>query len=247
MSAFFVSTSSQLLANAAAPVTAVPFSVGFWFNMSANGAIEVDWALSDTAGASNGFNLFKFNDDKMTIGAFNGGSDFVATATAITGGVWNYCVGRFISATNRRISIMHGSGLIEHGQGTASITPAGIDTVSLGATRASTDADFMNGRLAEYWMTNSDIQVDNAQLQTSLMRQLAYGGPFSVPHIAANIVDYQSLRVAGASDRNQGTEVYPGGKGRQVWTNVNAVTTAAHPPLPYWYVKPGQTMRATVV
>lgn len=103
------------------------------------------------------------------------------------------------------------------------------------------------GRLAEFWCTNTDIQADNAQLQDWMARQLAYGGPFSVPHIVKDIVEYRSLRVFPESRGDRGTEVYHGKFGRQTWANTNGVTTGPHPPLPYWYVKPGQTQRQLVI
>jgi hypothetical protein len=98
--------------------------------------------------------------------------------------------------------------------------------------------------ISEFWYTNTDIQPDGAQLNDDLLRQLAYGGPFSVPHVAANLIEYRSFRKVIESDQDEavGDGVYWGGAGRQVWTNTNGVTRGPHPPLPGWYAKPNRTI-----
>lgn len=122
-----------------------------------------------------------------------------------------------------------------------------MDAMAIGSQASATPTEFFDGRMAEIWYTNTDIQADGLQLQDALLRQLAYGGPFSVPHIAKDIVEYRSLRVHPDSRGDQPSEVYHGKFGRQIWTNANGVTAGPHPPLPYWYVKPGQTRRPLIV
>jgi len=110
----------------------------------------------------------------------------------------------------------------------------------LGALGHSAPTFFLNGLIAEYWLTNTDIQPDGAQLDDNLLRQLAYGGPFSVPHIAKDLIEYRSFRKVIESDQDEapGDEVYWGGAGRQVWTNTNGVRRGPHPPLPGYYKRP---------
>jgi hypothetical protein len=116
--------------------------------------------------------------------------------------------------------------------------------LTCGALQTSAGASVpFDGNVAEFWYTNTDIQPDGAQLDGNLLRQLAYGGPFSVPHIAGDILEYRSFRKVIESDQDEavGDEVYWGGAGRQVWTNTNGVTRGPHPPLPGWYRKPADS------
>lgn len=87
----------------------------------------------------------------------------------------------------------------------------------------------MQGQIAEIWYTNTDIQPDGAQLQNSTLRQLAFNGPFSLPHIAKDIVEYRSFRSRLDSRQDTPEEVYHRGL-RQTWTNTNGVTLGPHPP-----------------
>lgn len=87
------------------------------------------------------------------------------------------------------------------------------------------------------WYTNTDIQADGEQLQDSTLRQLAFGGPFSLPHIARDIIAYRSFEDCLDSSQDRPGSVYHRGA-RQVWTNTNGVTLGPHPPAAIWYDKP---------
>jgi len=236
MSAFFASASSQKLTNAAPLITAMPFSVGFWVYPTTTGTLRYFWSLADTAAATNyhaigqgSSNLWRLEqtDDATPISAENG---------TVTANQWAYVVARFISATSRLMSVWQFNGSIANLANTTNDSPAGIDTMALGCLNHSAPANFFDGRIAEFWCTNTDIQANGGTMQAPLLHQLARGGPFSVPHIAKNIVEYRSFRkhplVGDAED------IHFGASGVQNWTNTGAVTTAPHPPLPYWYRKP---------
>lgn len=98
--------------------------------------------------------------------------------------------------------------------------------------------------IAEFWCTNTDIQADGGQLDNTFLSQLAFGGPFSVPHVASAVVEYRSFRVHPSL--NDPYETYSD-YGGQTWTNNGAATTGPHPPLPYWYVKPGQNNKVLTI
>jgi hypothetical protein len=121
-------------------------------------------------------------------------------------------------------------------QGTTSINPAGVDTMSVGALNLSTGATgFFNGSIAEFFYTNTDIQPDGAQLDDNMVRQLAYHGPFSHPDVAKDIVEYFSLKSSSPA-LQRGEESKEGKFGLQAWTAVAGVQVPAeHPPLPYEY------------
>lgn len=249
MAASFAAASSQSIRNAGASVTAPPFTVGFWLNMPTSATTRVIFSLADTGVTNSYWIIFKSTSDVLTFGSSqtNGGSQNSAVATAISGNAWEFVIARAISTSNRRMSVLHATGLVEHVQGTTIVTPTGIDTIAFGG-RITSAPDLPNeGLVGEFWCTNTDIQPDGAQLDGAMFRQLAYGGPFSVPHVAKDIIEYRSLRKYPSSEGDDVSEVYFGGAGRQTWTNTNGVTTGTHPSLPYWYVKPNQNQRALVI
>jgi hypothetical protein len=253
MAALFTGASTQYLINATTaglPSTGYPFTVGMWINLTAVDNVVRDlFAISDTATTNNLFVIRMAGTETFGFAAQAGGtSNTAALATVVVAQTWNFLVARAISATNRKIAALYSTGATEHATSATSRAPAGLDTMTLGAL--STSAGILepwDGRIGEFWLTNTDIQADGAQLLGSTLQQLAYGGPFSIPHIAKDIVEYRSFRKHPVSDGDLATEVFHGKFGRQTWTNTNGVTIGAHPPLPYWYRKPGQYRRVLTI
>lgn len=246
MSALFASASSQYLKNATAPVTVAPWTVSFWSNTPSAASEKCLWCLTDTAGASDGWALYKRATSNLIIfGCYSSVAyEEAACATAVVSNAPTFVVVRGISATNRKVSVLHATGAIDPAQNTNSVTPAGIDTVALGAEVQSSVGVPMDGMLAEYAMWNVDVQGDGAALQASTLRQMAYGGPFSMTHVLGNLVEYRSLRSSLVSASDRPNEIYLGaGKTRQVWTNTGGATLGPHPPLGPRYVKQFQGNR----
>lgn len=239
--------STQYVQNIDAPITTFPVTVGFWFNLIALPITQrYMWSLADTGTSNNYFSLGFDSTPALQIGAAAGGiSATSSVATASVADRWSYVVGRFISATNRRISALHPSGLVEHAQNTSSRSPSGIDAVALGIRTGSSPTLPVSARIAEYWIFNGDIQADGAQLADAWVRQLAYGGPFSMAHVAAGLVDYRAFRQVPPAERFN--DVYEGPFGRQNWSPVNSPTTTFHVPLPPRYVTPGQRKRVLAI
>lgn len=192
--------------------------------------------LADTA-TTNNYMILQLTAGAWRVQSRAGGT---AAGTADTGvataNAWHFVVARFISATNRRIDILHPDGSTASNQNTTSRAPAGLDRLGLGCTINSTPAEFFNGYIAEFWVANIDIRADGAALDASLLRQLAYGGPYSVPHVSANLVAYRSLFQSLSSNQDISSDNQDGGVyGRLNWTNTGGATLAPHPPLPGWY------------
>lgn len=232
MSASFASASSQELVNTAPGfVGAYPFTVGFWVYPTTTGTSRTVWSLSDTAGSSN---LFRFTQGttrwQLTAASTAGGSATAQNAVAPVANQWMFVLLRFISATNRRMALLRNGTVSDHSQNTTSITPAGIDAMAIGCNHDNSPDGFFDGSVAEFFLCDSDIQADGAQLQDSMLRQLAMQGPFSLPHIRRNIVEYRSFRSRGLDSRSDDSEEVYHRETRQVWTNTNTVQLGPHPP-----------------
>lgn len=203
------------------------------------------FSFADTATATNYFSLHQ-DSTGFRIGANAGGGENIVTGGMPVVGSWSFVVARFIGAASRRIATLNPDGSTTHAVGAVSRAPTGLDAISIGSLETSAPGTFYDGLIGEFWYTATDIQPDGLQLDDNFLRQLAYGGPFGT-HIAKDILEYRSFRKYPASDGDDASEVYFGGAGRQLWTNTNGVTTGPHPPLPYWYVKPGQTQTELVI
>lgn len=247
MAALFTAASTQALTNAAPAVVDYPITVGFWFLPPANPASNATlWSLSDTATTSNYFKIYVNSSGNFNLSASTTASGALITTTsvAMTQDRWTYVMGRFISSTNRRIQTLLPTGQIDAAQGTGSRVLAGMDTMTVGAMTHTSTIEHCSGSIGEFWYANADVQPDGAAIQDSLMWQLAYGGPFSVPHIADKIVEYRSFLESPTV--NKLGLVYSIGA-LPTWINTNGAGIAAHPPLPYWYVKPGQNLKPLVI
>jgi hypothetical protein len=226
---------AQWLNNTSPPITDYPITVGCWVRPAAAGNVfRSIWQLSKAGDPSDRFALYQWTGSVWCALVSVSGADTALTAGTVTATSWHFLVARFISATNRRLAVLNVNGSTAHAQSTTSAQPLTQAEEALGAN--VTGGDPYTGLLAEFWRTNTDIQVDAAQLSDSTLRQLAYGGPFSVPNIAGTILEYRSFRKHPY--RDEAGEVYYGGKGVLTWTPTSTPTTGFHPPLPYWYRKP---------
>jgi len=244
MSAAFPSGATNNIKNVAPFVVNVPLTVGFWAYPTATGTLRTLFCLGDT-GADTYLSINQTSGNLWQITATAAGSANNATTGAVTANSWFFIVGRFISATNRRLAVLAPDGSASAVQATTSRTMSSIDTMTLGQRLSSTSNQPFAGRLANFWYTNNDVQPDGAALTDSLLRQLAYGGPFSVPSIANTIIEHRSLRTNPINGESSDISV-GGGAPAQNWANTSGVTIGAHPPLPYWYANLQQTKRATV-
>jgi len=228
------------LTNAASPITAYPFTVGCWVMPTATpGAAAGVYSVCDTGAAANLWGFATTAANAWRLDSVAGGSAQFTDFGSITLGHWYYTLVRWISATNRRASVLSDDGTISSAQNTVSSSPTSIARIQLGDF-SSAGLNF-TGRIGEFWYTNTDIQPDGGALENELLWQLALGGPFSVPHIAKDIIEYHGMRAEVLADN--GPDDYYGAFGRQSWTAAGTVSIGPHPPLPYWYVKPGQNLR----
>lgn len=229
MSAFFASASTQFLGNATTQILTYPFTVGLWAQATTTGALKTLFTNGSSSVADR-FCLIQTVANAWGIFAVTGaGSSSTANAGTVVANQWVYLIGRFINATNRRIAVLTTDGIVSHAQAVFSTSPTPT-RMSLGNRWSSIIAEYFDGSIAEFFITNTDIQPDGLQLSDQLLRQLAYAGPFSVPHIANNIVDYRSLRQSLSSNTDNMNE-YLGNRGLpNLWANTNGVIIGPHMP-----------------
>lgn len=245
MAALFTAASTQYLINSAPTVLDYPFTVGMWANLAAAGTVNRTlFALSDT-GTTNNYLLVRMNtlEQFQTVAAAGGTENASGSSFNAVAGTWNFLLARFISSTNRRFIALNNAGVVASGNTSTARAPIGMDTITLGATSTSAGiSDPWDGLIGEYWLANSDVYSDSAAVvDANLLRQLAYAGPFSMPQITSNLVEYHSFRKGVTSDAFNNEEDFLSGIGAgEVLANTNGVSIGHHPPLPYWYEKPGQ-------
>lgn len=221
--------------------SAPPLTVGCWVRPDAVTNLYV-WNYSDTSvgiGLGTGGCIYLSADTDWKLSAWeNSGSSTAATITDVAAGTWYYIICRSISVTNRRLAVLNSAtGLIEHAQDTGSISFSAATTLYLNTVINNAGGgagSFSDQVVAELWYTQTDIQADGLQLSDHLLRQLAYGGPFSVPHVASSVLEYRSLRSAQLNE-SAGGELYAQGT-LPVWAAAGIRTV--HPSLPYWYMAP---------
>lgn len=230
MSATFLTASSQGLETGAGVITGFPCSMGMWVYPTTTGAQKC-FAMVGGSSSTDFLQLSQSAANAWEIGGATTISLSLVSAGVVTANQWAYVVGRWISATNRRLSVLQFDGSTAFAQDTVSRATVPPGNINIGRRHGNGIDIWFSGLVAEFWVTNSDIQADGAQLQDSTLRQLARDGPFSVPHILKDIVDYRSLRYAMGSDQDIQPDYYLGNKGRQTWTNINGVTRGVHPPL----------------
>jgi concanavalin A-like lectin/glucanase superfamily protein len=247
MGASFASASSQCLVNSTPPITGTPFSLGMWVYPTVNLTGRTLWSLCDLVTGNNRYRVRTQSAGAISAMVIAGGTE---TGAATGAGVvvvdkWVFFVARFITSTNRHISALSADGSVANASNTQLRAVTAATAMYLGVNEAV--SEFYNGGIGEFWYTNTDIQPDAATLASSTLLQLAYGGPFSVPYIAKDIVEYRSFRSSPDSRGDRMGEVFHGAKGRQTWDNTNGVTVGPHPPLPYWFIRPAQNRRVLVV
>lgn len=239
-------TGTQTLKNTTAPVTGYPITVGCWVRPAAAGNVfRSIWQLSKLTDATDRLALYQWTGSTWCTLATVSSADDTCTGGTVTALQWHYLVARFISTTNRRIDVLNASTSTAHTQSTGSAAPASLVEINIGTDTGGADA--FSGQIAELWYTNTDIQPDGASLDNILLRQLAYNGPFSVPYIAKDIVEYHSFVSAFGKSDHPG-EVFWGARGQQIYTVTGSPLIGQHVPLLLpSYVRPDDYQPSMVI
>jgi hypothetical protein len=248
MSAQFLAASSHYITQGtdALLTTAGPFTIGLWLHCDNLPGAEVNFMSIGATSAQRVWDITITTAGAIWTGYFNGSANGYQGTTngTVAAGVWSYFLMRRISNSSKRTVALRG-GNINHTSETSNFAAGALDRITLAALMYNSAAatNFFTGRIAEFFYANADIQPGGGVMDESLLRQIAYNGPFSVPHIVPLIAEYHSLR---GPTWQQAGEDYQRGASRS-WVPVNGVTWSHHPPLSSEYVRPGQTRRLLTV
>lgn len=227
--------SEQRVRNTSPVITGYPFTAGLWVNPDGVAALDSIFSLFT---GDEGFLLLNDNGNLRFYTFDSGGNSLAQVGSFFNVGEWAYVVMRAISSTNRWVSGIS-RGAPSHAQSTVARAPGTATVMTFGSWEATAPSSYFDGRFDGAFYTNTDIQPDGAELSNSLLRQLAYQGPLSVPHIAASIRnkgEYRSFR--SRITQIDHAEVMWGAHAPPLWTNVNGVTIGPENPHSAAWVQP---------
>lgn len=217
MARAFVAASSQYLERTASvPITAPPLTISAWMHSTSLTVNQTVLQIQDKDVESHGFTLQAlgaFGGDPVRFAALDGGSGAADTSISYTINTWHHVCGIETSSTSRAAFIDGGN----KGTDTDSITPAGLDSVSIGRRGDSTPGPYFDGYIAE-------VAIWNASLSDPEVAILALGySPLLIR--PQNLVAYWPLigRTSPEIDIVGGFDL----------TLFSSPTTIAHPPMFY--------------
>lgn len=237
MSIRLVRATGQWLTNLTGAVPALPFTVCMWnYSVALANAGQTMWSVGDNSSGTHYLSLGQSGSSTFRLSARGGGTETSVNAGTQTADAWHFVIGRFISDTNRRMAILHASGAVAQ-TATATSRTVTYSTMGIGQNMDG-DADRQwDGRLAEYTLFDRDIGINSAaDLPNEMVWQLAFRGPFALPHLVSSIVEYRSLRSHPRVNGERDT--YFGKHGVRNWALVSTPMIGPHPPLRSDYAHP---------
>lgn len=214
MARAFDDASSQYLENiSGGPATAAPLTIVAWFNTDDLTITSTIVQLQDKDTAVNRFGLAAGGvvggDPVIFFTEDAGANQTIQTSTGFSANTWHHAGAVAASSTDRRVFIDGGS----KGTGATAVTPAGIDSVSIGRSGDSTPSNYMSGFIAE-------VGIWNVALSDAEMALLGKG--FSPLFIQPqNLVFYAPLIRNDDNDLIGGFDLTASG----------SPTVTTHPPL----------------
>lgn len=224
------------LVNTAAPVPSAiyPLAIGMWVRPATLGTARRYWSLCDPSSNDNYIYCGQSGNDQWNVAAIdptsNNGANTPMSSVII--GAWSFILARFLATNQRAIDVLPAGGGVLQATTSNTRTPSGMTQMGLGYRASLTPGVFFDGLIGEFWwgVPIAAPLSRFASLPEPTLRQLAYGGPFSIPSVAASIREYRSFRTNPVG--GEGRDIHVGsGVPWQNWSNVNGVTTGPHPPL----------------
>jgi hypothetical protein len=177
----FNDASTERLDNTtSAPVTAVPLTICALFKVDDNAIDHMLVQIQDKDSATNLLGIqapWTVANDPVRAVANSGGGLFNSSInTGGTTGVWRHVCGRFPATTSRFVCLgTTGCGT----EGTQTVTPTGLDSLTVGAAGDSTPNQYLSGDIAEVNVWSVSLSADQT---------IALSKGFT-PHEIGNLAD----------------------------------------------------------
>lgn len=138
-------STSNYFSVGSAPATAAPVTLACWFNPNAT-SLQTLMQLGD-AGATNYLMLYVQTAGVFSLlsAAYDGSSVGTSNASTVSTSTWQHACAVFTSTTSRQVYLDGSAGSLD----TTTVTPTGIDDLSLGRRLTSGNARVFDGYLAE--------------------------------------------------------------------------------------------------
>lgn len=257
MGVAFTGAGTGVYQTSTVPFTATaPITVGMWFYATSSAAAAATWSITDNSSTLNFFrvgctgggvpSLTIRNSTAAAAVNINAGT----TGGSGTTGAWTFLIGRFATTASRFIDGIGIDGTVGGATDTSLLVPT-MNRMAIGRRTNSVVQEEFTGYIGEFWLCNTDIgATSTTALSTAIIRQLAYNGPFSVPNVSNNLIEYVSFRSRGFFDGG-GTII------NEYYTNIlrnpidwavngTAPTLAVHPPISASYIGP-EDFKSTVM
>jgi hypothetical protein len=216
-----------------------------WSMPNSNSSTGTLFSFSDTTGSVDTWLVLQNGTLWSIYAEDNTAATAIANSAVPAAGKWHFHIARFMGPSEFRLATLDHTGVITQGIDLVhTVNPASVDRVSVGIRTGAAEQWAFDGLIGEFYWGDIDPQP-GGDLDEALVRYLAYNGPFSIPYIGYNLVDYKSLRNTLGSDQDRQGETFVGKYGPQTWVN-NGATIGAHPPLPGSY-NDGNTYRPVMI
>jgi hypothetical protein len=152
--AFEFNGTSSYIETTSTPVTATPFTMACWFLLNTN--IQNGTLMHIGNSASTHRFVITTNGTSITFNAIAPTPAAAISPATVANGVWQHAAAVSISTTSRFIYLNGGQKV----QSTVSRAPTGLNNISIGATNIAPRQFFLQGRIAEAAIWNTDLTDD---------------------------------------------------------------------------------------
>jgi hypothetical protein len=204
--------STSKLQTSSAPATGTPVSMACWINPN---NITNHMTLVSLANSGTTTDLLRLTlrgdvggDPVWAHALSNSVNDAAATSSGFSSGTWQHACAVFAAANDRRVYLNGGS----KGTNATSVTPSGINRLTIGSHGLSTDGNFTAGKIAEVaiWdgvaltdadvatlatgITPSEVQAEHLIFYAPMIRDLidTWGG-FALTATAVTVADHPRI------------------------------------------------------
>jgi len=224
----FVAASSQYLNRTSTPVTAVPWTIAFWFRPASTAVVGSLAGVFNSGNTTDFISVRQNGATLLTSVSDSGAAGGPSSAGSLVAGTWSPVA--FVSpTTSSRTIYINGGGPVSN---STTVVPSGLNAVTVGRRGWSSPDDYAGGDLAEVAIWNValsalDVAILGSGLSPLLVRPdalVAYwplGGDYS-PEI--ELLGRLDLTVTGATKASHPPITRP--SYARIWRSANLVLPA---------------------